>query len=411
MTENDDQSLHMTRRTGRPGFQIGEICSGTGLTELLHRLCHEVDNPLTAIISMATVIERIGPDDSSDEFRKEKLPRYGRAIASEAWRASRLLEKLIFIASTRPPVDCSADLGTEVRAALAAIQDVEGYESVPVGLSIDPDLPPVCAESHQLKLLVAELLDNAHFSCASAAKQLPVTISVFHSDGSANIEISSWSDKPCAFDLDKVFQPFVTDRESHKKLGLGLTLAYAIAQRFGGDACITEVAEDGGYRFTVNIQIPLRTEDSAAEASMSELRQQANQRNKSAAPRSITVLVIEDEQTVASAIRKILELGIGGAESVTCTCTDGAGYSEIIDSGAAFDAILCDLNLKDCSGRTVYKALSEQHPQLAERFAFLTGDGHRAETISFFKSTARPYLLKPFEPSDLVALVQKLAGI
>lgn len=410
MTEKDVQSSHMTPRTGRPAFELDEICSGSGLTELLHRLCHEVDNPLTAIISMATVIERIGPDDSSDEFRKEKLPRYGRAIASEAWRASRLLEKLIFIASNRPPVESSADLGTEIRAALADIQDIETYESVPIGLSIDQNLLAVSAEPHQLKLLLSELLDNAHFSCARSERKEPVNISAYEQEGFALVEISSWSAQSCPFELSKVFEPFVSDRQSHKKLGLGLTLSYAIVRRFGGELSLSEHPEDGGYRFNAQVKLPLRSSDKV-ETPIAHVGAKPRPKQTSESSPDISVLVIEDEQTVASAIRKILELGVSGAGSVNCVCTDGSSYSKIVESGVEFDAVLCDLNLKDCSGRTIFKILSEEYPQLADRFAFLTGDGHRAETISFFKSTARPYLLKPFEPADLVALVQELAGI
>lgn len=411
MTKIDAQSSHRTPRTGRPAFELPDICSGAGLTELLHRICHEVDNPLTAIISMATVIERIGPDDPSDSFRKEKLPRYGRAIAAEAWRASRLLEKLLYIASSRPPVDAQADLTSELRTALADIQDVEGYEAVPIAVSIDEDLGAVVGESSQIKLLISELLDNAHFSCAHAGQKRPVTVSASVEDSRAVIEISSWSDAACAFELDKIFEPFVTDRAMSKKLGIGLTLVHAISARFGGDVRVREEPEDGGFRFTARVSLPLHAAEEKKDKHGAKSAAPAAPQQRRASVKKLSVLVIEDEQTVASAIRKILELGVAGADSVSCTCTDGAGYRAALEAGGDFDAVLCDLNLREVSGRTVYETIKKSHPQSAERFAFLTGDGHRAETMSFLRATSRPYLLKPFEPSQLVELVRNLAQI
>ena len=121
------------------------------------------------------------------------------------------------------------------------------------------------------------------------------------------------------------------------------------------------------------------------------------------------MLIVEDEATVASAMKKIIELGLS-EHRTECHCVDGSACLKLLESGAVFDAILCDLNLKESSGRFIYETIVKDHPTFCNCFAFLTGDSHRAEAINFLRSTGRPYLLKPFEPEQLLTLVTDLAS-
>src|SRR5580704_17470051 len=72
------------------------------------------------------------------------------------------------------------------------------------------------------------------------------------------------------------------------------------------------------------------------------------------------ILVVDDEPVIGSVLRRIL----GGAHDVTVV-EHGRDALSLVDAGADFDAVLCDVVMPDVSGPQVYEAVRERHPRLA----------------------------------------------
>lgn len=112
------------------------------------------------------------------------------------------------------------------------------------------------------------------------------------------------------------------------------------------------------------------------------------------------VLVIDDEPVVRDAVQRVLaEEGMRVA-----TAIDGA-------SGLAHPAVatcrlaLLDLILPDCSGIDVLRALREARPRLP--VVVITGYPTYESTKRAFEAGAIDYLPKPFEASELLAVVRR----
>ncbi|HEU5466711.1 MAG TPA: response regulator, partial [Gemmatimonadales bacterium] len=77
--------------------------------------------------------------------------------------------------------------------------------------------------------------------------------------------------------------------------------------------------------------------------------------------------------------------------------------SDAVDRAVAqpFDVIVCDLRMPRLGGREMYEKLAEQHPEVADRVIFATGDTVRGDTLSFLESLGRPFLHKPFTLAEL----------
>src|SRR5437660_487087 len=75
-----------------------------------------------------------------------------------------------------------------------------------------------------------------------------------------------------------------------------------------------------------------------------------------------------------------------------------------------FDAVVTDLQMPRLGGRALYEQLREQRPQLAERFVFVTGDRARDETRRFLDECGQPSVMKPYDFSDLIGALGKVAG-
>ncbi|MCB0359153.1 MAG: hybrid sensor histidine kinase/response regulator [Bdellovibrionales bacterium] len=393
------------KRLGRPPYSIDGLVEGPQLSEMIHLVGHEIDNPLTAIISMAAVIERFAPTNDSPEFRTEKLPSYSRAISNEAWRISHLVEKVVMTLSRRELSPSPCDLVGTLQAALTSVQEDSTLAGVPIGFRTPGGSAIVSAEPYQLSFLLKELLRNA-LTAAHAANNAKVHLSIDAGDEWVALTIANDKIEASSRELSDLFLPFVSETALPNRAGLGLTAAWAVAERLGGELELSEEADEAGIHFSTRLRLrPAQGSHRSKSSSAVDAPEAPDEPTSPVAP---VILIVEDEPTVASAIKKILELGLSTV-SPDCRCLSGTECLEFLRSGKPASAIFCDVNLKDTNGFAIFQQITESFPQLAARFAFLTGDSRREETIRRLNRTGRPYLMKPFEPGELIELAKSLA--
>src|SRR5213592_762086 len=132
-------------------------------------------------------------------------------------------------------------------------------------------------------------------------------------------------------------------------------------------------------------------------------------RTQTAAPAlpKLRILVVDDDAVNRQAMRLLLERE--GHEVVAVE----NGLEAIERLGPAserFDAVVTDLQMPRLGGRALYEQLQEQRPQLAERFVFVTGDRARDETRRFLDECGQPSVMKPYDFTDLIAAIGKVAA-
>jgi len=82
-----------------------------------------------------------------------------------------------------------------------------------------------------------------------------------------------------------------------------------------------------------------------------------------------TVLVVDDDSGVRSALRKILERG-----GMTVLDADSAQAAfTVVERGDPIDAVVCDVLMPEMSGLALYDELLRRAPGLKGRVVFLTG--------------------------------------
>ena len=82
----------------------------------------------------------------------------------------------------------------------------------------------------------------------------------------------------------------------------------------------------------------------------------------------IRVLVIDDERSVAEAVRNTLK-----AEHDVIIESDPSVALAQLRAGAPYDVILCDLDMPTLSGLALHAELARTRPDLAARIVFLAG--------------------------------------
>jgi DNA-binding response OmpR family regulator len=112
------------------------------------------------------------------------------------------------------------------------------------------------------------------------------------------------------------------------------------------------------------------------------------------------ILLIENEPAIIAVCQRILT-----REGFK---VDIAPSSKTVQSMIFLhDYALCliDVSTRTLDGRELYKWLKERHPRLADRVIFTTGDLMDEETQRFLEQTARPFLVKPYGPYELLNMV------
>ncbi len=114
------------------------------------------------------------------------------------------------------------------------------------------------------------------------------------------------------------------------------------------------------------------------------------------------ILVVEDEPGITQVCRRTL---IPEGHQVN-TATNGAIAEQMLQD-EDYDLILIDIRTPVRDGKQLYQYIKERHPELIGRVIFTTGDVIGSDTQLFLEQSGRPFLLKPFTPDELIAIVDE----
>ncbi|MGH7719642.1 MAG: hybrid sensor histidine kinase/response regulator, partial [Gemmatimonadaceae bacterium] len=191
----------------------------------------------------------------------------------------------------------------------------------------------------------------------------------------------------------RIFEPFFTTKSDGT--GLGLSVSYGIVTAHGGAITVARSSEHGT---TFRVSLSAATEDAVRQSE----REQAAHRERSAL-RGKRLLFVDDEPSLRSGISAFGRL----RRFSVVTAEDGAAALAAARLGD-FDLVVCDLRMPGMDGRAFYGALRVEHPELAARTVFITGDVVSASSQAFLDEARRPVLMKPFE---FERLESTLAGL
>jgi len=205
--------------------------------------------------------------------------------------------------------------------------------------------------------------------------------------------------------LAHIFDPFYTTREVGQGTGLGLSICYGVVGEHYGRIWAESGGEGQGTRFIIELPVSHRRK---VQASTTEsARQSPGDMIGTGVAVGKRVLVVDDEELVASLIGRMLER-IGC--NVTMACSGEEALARL--HGSDFDVVVTDLKMPGISGQELYSRMQQERPELAKRFIFVTGDVITPGTGDFIRQSGRPSLSKPFTSTEMAAVLEEmLAGL
>jgi two-component system NtrC family sensor kinase len=195
-----------------------------GVGKLAAGVAHEINNPLTCVLTNSSLIlEDLPPDDP----RREDL----QTIVDETLRCRKIVKGLLDFARQTKPQKQQLDLNKVTEDVLALVRNQASFHNIAIRTELDPDLPPVLADADQMRQVVLNIILNA----ADAMPQGGALHLRSNSDSQAKRVILRISDTGPGIPLefqDKLFEPFFTTKKTGT--GLGLAIAYGVMERHNG---------------------------------------------------------------------------------------------------------------------------------------------------------------------------------
>ncbi|MDR0402070.1 MAG: sigma-54 dependent transcriptional regulator [Treponema sp.] len=117
------------------------------------------------------------------------------------------------------------------------------------------------------------------------------------------------------------------------------------------------------------------------------------------------ILIVDDEKNIRESLRKYC-----GLESIEAVCSGSAEEALAILEETSFDALVTDLKLQGADSGMDGQALLEavQEKGFPVPVIMISAHGQITDAVNALKAGARDYLVKPFDPAELVIRLRAL---
>jgi two-component system, NtrC family, sensor kinase len=233
---------------------IGMLASG---------IAHELNNPLTGVLTFTTLLRRKAQPGSQDA---EDLD----LVIGETRRCASIIKRLLDFAREKVPVKGPFDLNQLVRETVAFVERSASLRQVEIATALDPALPQAWGDGDLIKQVVLNILVNAEQAITGAGRvEVSTRLLPATATAAPQLEIAV-RDTGCgipAANLSHIFDPFFTTKEVGKGTGLGLSVSYGIVKSHGGAITVDSVE---GVGSTFHILLPLHAAPPATDTEPTE---------------------------------------------------------------------------------------------------------------------------------------------
>ena len=361
-------------------------------------VAHDFNNLLTVILGYNEMLrEQVKADPAALEYTREVL--------QAAERASALTNQLLAFSRRQVSAPRIVNLNEVVGHIDKMLRRIIG-EDVELEILLEPDLPPVNADTAHIDQVIMNLAVNSRDAMPGGGKLTIETAGVQlteeYAEGHLGLApgpyvLLSVSDTGTGMDAatkSRLFEPFFTTKEKGKGTGLGLSIVYGIVKQHGGEIL---VYSEPGQGTVFKIYLP-------AVAESPEMAAAAGQETPAAAIRS-TILLVEDEEQVRNLTRTMLArqghriLNAGSAADALALARD---------TSEPIDLLLTDIVMPQMSGLELAKEIRALRPGI--RVLFMSGYTGNNVVSQGIIDADTPFIQKPFTAAALDRKVQEVLG-
>ena len=216
------------------------------LGELSANVAHEINNPLTGILTHISLLVSETPDTNP---AKKRLG----IIHDETLRIRYIVRNLLDFARQSEPRMETANITDVIKSTLALVSHAAKISSIDI-IEKHPQniIPKVSVDVGQMKQVFLNLFNNAFYAMGKGGT---MTIEVSADESYVNTYIKDTGAGIPSEVLPKIFDPFFTTKPGTKGTGLGLSVSYGIVEQHGG---VIEVESEISKGSTFIVKLPAK---------------------------------------------------------------------------------------------------------------------------------------------------------
>ncbi len=211
--------------------ELTHVTRVTTMGELTASLAHELNQPLTAIVSNAQAGERFLAAGSPPMGEVREIL---EDIVADGRRAGEVIHRMRAMLRKRSFEFAPVDLNEIIREVVILTHSDAVIRDTRVSLELDPDFPPVRGDRIQLQQVLLNLILNgleAMGAVAPTDRRLVVRTKRGE-DRTVRVEVRDAGVGIKEEKMDRIFEPFYTTKPSG--MGMGLSISRSIVEAHGG---------------------------------------------------------------------------------------------------------------------------------------------------------------------------------
>lgn len=215
-------------------------------------LAHEINNPLSGILTYSKLLRKWIDQDGGSKNHRHDICESLDLIASESRRCGDLVKNLLTFSRTTPMNLQATNLNQVIERSLRLIQHQLDLAAIQVQPELDPELPPVLCDGAQIEQVLLALMMNA-LDAMPQGGNLWVTTRLDRERSAIFVTVRDDGTGISPEILPRLFEPFLTTKETGRGVGLGLAISRSILERHNGNI---EVQSEVGRGTTFTVRLP-----------------------------------------------------------------------------------------------------------------------------------------------------------
>jgi len=229
--------------------ELVRVARVTTLGELTAAIAHEVNQPLTGLVSSGNACLRwLAGDVPNLKAARESVER----MISAGSRAGEVIRRIRALVGKAPPLRDRLNINDAITEVIALIRGEIQRNRISLRTKLSTDVPLVLGDRIQLQQVILNLILNAMEAMSDVSPQ-PRELSVSSAKDGPNGALVSVRDSGTGLDgtvLDRLFEAFYTTK-AHG-MGIGLAVSRTIVQAHGGRLWATPNVPQGAiFQFTL----------------------------------------------------------------------------------------------------------------------------------------------------------------
>ena len=219
-------------------------------------IAHELNNPLTGVLTFSCLVRKNIPDGSPDA---EDLD----LVIQETKRCATIIRRLLDFARERTPEKSYFDLNTLIKETAHLIEQPAQADNIEIRLDLDEQLPEIWLDEDLIKQVIMNMMVNAQHAIEGEGS---ITIKTRFLDSypgsdpgikAGRVAEITITDTGCGIaeeNLQRIFDPFFTTKGVGKGTGLGLSVSHGTIDAHGG---VIDVQSSMGEGTEFRIYLPI----------------------------------------------------------------------------------------------------------------------------------------------------------